>query len=369
MLAIYRKPDVVLVAAAGCGAGRLVRRRQRPVSHAHCGLSVAAVAIATVLAAGSSRNNSSAGNGSSDQRVSVLTGISTASACQILAAVQAPPGSSVQPAAGERFASAPGGLRPLFPAAIATEQKPASVMPPQLCSAALHLADVATGAAVDISTNGALPVAAQTAGSYLVCPGGFGAAGTVLHRALPGGSEDFISLSACQATPEVDYSLALGAGVAGPRLVGGAPEVLDASGAPGLHVSALYIVGADGTRTDGVLAVTDYSVDGDPSAPWGRPVAVPGASTCTARVTWPDAAVAYPAIVAPRWTKTGSMGTAWFEHALLLLSTGKALRVGGRSTTSGKTFLATAELYEPTSGTWSATGSVACPRPPHAAQA
>ena len=77
------------------------------------------------------------------------------------------------------------------------------------------------------------------------------------------------------------------------------------------------------------------------------------------RVTWPDAAVVYPAILDPRWTTTGSMGTARFEHTLLLLSTGKALAAGGRSTTTGTTGLTTAELYDPTSGTWSPTGSMA----------
>ena len=134
--------------------------------------------------------------------------------------------------------------------------------------------------------------------------------------------------------------------------------MLDAGGVPRLHVSPPYIVGADGVRTDGALAVTGCAVDSDPRPPWGRAVTAPGASTCTVSVTWPDAAVVYPAILDPRWTTTGSMTTARFEHTLLLLSTGQALAAGGRTSTSSTTALKTAELYDPASGTWSATGTM-----------
>jgi hypothetical protein len=288
--------------------------------------------------------------------VTQTSGPATATASQILAAAQAQPGSPVQPAVAQGFASAAGALRPQFAAsALATESKPASLVLPQLCTAAVHLADVASGAAIDISLNGALPVAAQTVGGYVVYPSAFGVDGTVLHRALPGGSEDFINLPTRPATPEVDYSVALGTGIAGLRLVSGTLEMLDASGTPRLHVSPPYIVGADGTRTDGTLAVSGCAFDNDPSGPWGRPVTASGAATCTVRVTWPDAAVVYPAILDPRWTTTGSMGTARFEHTMLLLSTGKALAAGGRSSTSGTTALKTADLYDPASGTWSPT--------------
>ena len=176
---------------------------------------------------------------------------------------------------------------------------------------------------------------------------------------FPAAAEDFIDLPTRPTSPEVDYSVALGTGIAGLRLVSGTLEMLDASGTPRLHVSPPYIVGADGIATDGVLAVSDCAVDTDPSGPWGRAVTPPGAATCTVRVTWPDAAVVYPAILDPRWTTTGSMGTARFEHTLLLLSTGKALAAGGRSTTTGTTGLTSAELYDPTTGTWSPTGSMA----------
>jgi hypothetical protein len=326
-------------------------------------LAVAAMALAVA----SCRSNT---DGSGDRRASGLT-VGTvgtaATAAQILAAVQAQTGSPVQAGVAQTFSSVTGGLQPQFATtALAGESKLAKVVLPSLATSAMHLQDVTSGAAVDVTLNGALPIPAQAVSGYVVYPAALAGA-SVLHRALPNGSEDFIQLPARLTTPEVDYTVALGSGIAGLRLVGGTLEVLDAGGAPRLRVAPPYIVGSDGVSTDGALAVSGCAVDRDPSPPWGRAVTAPGATTCTVSVTWPDAAVVYPAVLDPRWTTTGSMGTARFEHTLVLLSTGKALAAGGRSTTSGTTGLATAELYDPTSGTWSATGSMAHGRRLHSA--
>src|SRR5437667_9547124 len=51
---------------------------------------------------------------------------------------------------------------------------------------------------------------------------------------------------------------------------------------------------------------------------------------------------------------TGSLATARNGHTATLLPNGKVLIAGGRNGHSG---LASAELYDPASGTWSATGS------------
>jgi hypothetical protein len=61
--------------------------------------------------------------------------------------------------------------------------------------------------------------------------------------------------------------------------------------------------------------------------------------------------------VSGTWTATGSLATGRTSHAAILLSNGQELVAGGFIDTSG--YLASAELYDPQSGTWTTTGSLA----------
>jgi hypothetical protein len=63
-----------------------------------------------------------------------------------------------------------------------------------------------------------------------------------------------------------------------------------------------------------------------------------------------------------RFSPTGSMITARYGAAATVLSTGLVLIVGGWSEDPNAPVLASAELYNPTSGTFAATGSMATPR-------
>jgi hypothetical protein len=56
-----------------------------------------------------------------------------------------------------------------------------------------------------------------------------------------------------------------------------------------------------------------------------------------------------------RWTATGSMAEARFAFRTTLLADGTVLVAGGRNDSD---ILATAELYDPSSGRWTATGSM-----------
>jgi N-acetylneuraminic acid mutarotase len=67
------------------------------------------------------------------------------------------------------------------------------------------------------------------------------------------------------------------------------------------------------------------------------------------------------------WASTGSLNSARSRHTATLLSNGKVLVVGGLSGGSSSTSLASAELYDPASGTWTVTGSLAAARYYHAA--
>ncbi|MCC6625926.1 MAG: hypothetical protein IT340_00865 [Chloroflexi bacterium] len=65
------------------------------------------------------------------------------------------------------------------------------------------------------------------------------------------------------------------------------------------------------------------------------------------------------------WTLTGSLATTRHSHSLTLLPNGKVLAAGG--STTGGTPLTSAELYDPATGAWSSAGSLTTPRTNHTA--
>jgi hypothetical protein len=65
-----------------------------------------------------------------------------------------------------------------------------------------------------------------------------------------------------------------------------------------------------------------------------------------------------------KWTATGSLHDGRFFHTATLLNSGKVLVVGGGTDTDN---LVSAELYDPLTGTWSLSGSLATPRYIHTA--
>jgi len=69
------------------------------------------------------------------------------------------------------------------------------------------------------------------------------------------------------------------------------------------------------------------------------------------------------------WTATGSMTGSRYDHTATLLPNGKVLVAGGFTRPAGSSGhpLATAEIYDPASGTWMTTGSMALARTSHTA--
>lgn len=65
------------------------------------------------------------------------------------------------------------------------------------------------------------------------------------------------------------------------------------------------------------------------------------------------------------WTATGSLATLRTNFTATLLSSGQVLVTGGRG--NGGVYLTSCELYDPATGTWSATGSLAVGRMDHSA--
>lgn len=67
------------------------------------------------------------------------------------------------------------------------------------------------------------------------------------------------------------------------------------------------------------------------------------------------------------WSPAGSLATGRRNHTATLLPNGRVLVAGGFTSAGGLRTLASAELYDPTAGTWQATGSLADDRTNHTA--
>ena len=63
------------------------------------------------------------------------------------------------------------------------------------------------------------------------------------------------------------------------------------------------------------------------------------------------------------FNNTGSMNVARIDHTATLLSNGEVLVAGGNNNTDG--YLSSAELYNPSTGKWTLTGSMTVPREGH----
>ncbi len=67
------------------------------------------------------------------------------------------------------------------------------------------------------------------------------------------------------------------------------------------------------------------------------------------------------------WSATGSLSTSRFDHTATLLPSGKILVVGGHTDGFSSDYLASAEVYDPASGIWSQTGALNTARTGHTA--
>lgn len=178
--------------------------------------------------------------------------------------------------------------------------------------------------------------------------------GALEFRRTRAGVEDFVTIRGPDAPAELRYDVELVAGVEGLRLVSNTLELLDASGAPRLRVTRAVARGADQREVALTLSVEGCAVDTSPRLPWGRPPLSPGSDHCTVVVSWTPGSLALPAVVDPGWETTGEMSQLRSMHASTLLADGRVLVAGGRLLSGGKA----AEVYDPATGTWATTGSM-----------
>ena len=221
---------------------------------------------------------------------------------------------------------------------------------------AFSVADVKSGLRVEVALEGASAPPAEPAGGVVVyraaLPGGV----DVFHRPSASGTEDYLRFPSAPARAAVGYSVGLGDGVAGLRLVERTLEVLDAGGAPRLRMEAPALVDAEGREHEPRVSVEGCAVDRDTRPPWGREPMPPGARSCRVRVGWEEASVTYPAVLDPAWTTTGSMAATHVFHTATVLGDGRVLVTGGIG--NGVSPINSVDLYDPTTGTWAALGAL-----------
>jgi len=68
------------------------------------------------------------------------------------------------------------------------------------------------------------------------------------------------------------------------------------------------------------------------------------------------------------WSTTSGLGTPRFNHTATLLPSGKVMVAGGRlGSPDSPSYISSAELYDPATGSWSSTGSLGTARKFHTA--
>jgi len=99
--------------------------------------------------------------------------------------------------------------------------------------------------------------------------------------------------------------------------------------------------------------------------PDGTVLAVGGAPDFTERSTLASAELYDPRT--GTWTETVTMAQTRWRHTATLLPNGKVLVVGGAAEDRGTVYWASAEIYDPANGRWEPTGQMEMPRASHTA--
>ncbi|WP_437820180.1 Kelch repeat-containing protein [Sorangium sp. So ce1078] len=262
-----------------------------------------------------------------------------------------------------RIAVSLGAVRPHVPRALAAVE-----LSPR-ASGPVRLTDMASGLSVAFSLDDAADAPLAEADGIAFYAGGGPGGADLLHRVDRAGTEDFAFFERAPAREELRYRVDVG-GAAGLRLVASTLEFLDAGGAPRLRIAPPYVLDADGERRPARLSVEGCAVDTSTRAPWGRPVTAPGAPSCAVTVAWAGAGVRYPALVDPYWQVTSeAMAEARTRHTATRLDDAdprsRVLIAGGFGASGAA--LASAELYDQQSRSFSATAPMPQARGGHTA--
>ena len=169
-----------------------------------------------------------------------------------------------------------------------------------------------------------------------------------VHAVSSGRSEEFLFLQDECAPREFEYELSELSAETRVELVKGEVRVSNKAG-QGVKIEAPWLIEATGEgRAGAVRWELEESKSG--ALPRLRLVVAKGLS--------------YPVLIDPSWVTTGRMSTERAYHTATLLPSGKVLVVGGFN---GSGAVSSAELYDPASGSWSNTGNLSTAREQHTA--
>lgn len=258
----------------------------------------------------------------------------------------------------------PGPVRTASVASVAHARAPtARVTLPSRASDAVAIADVGSGVAAQIALRGAESVPATERDGVTRFAAAF-AGGDVTQRTTDAGFEDWVEVRERPAREELVYDVDV-AHASAVRFVAasGELELLDAAGAPRLRMLRPRLVDAHGASHAATVSVAGCAYDASPLPPWRAPHVAPGAARCVVRVVWSLDADAYPLLVDPTWTTTGSLATPRRHFAGASLISGQVLVAGGTDLNGFTT--PTAEIYDPATGTFASTGAMTTPRAYH----
>src|SRR5664280_276632 len=146
--------------------------------------------------------------------------------------------SPLLPGLVQDFEKNPAGYVPHFAASLGKPE--ARVVLPAQASAPFQIEDAATGMHVEAKLEDVRDTPAELVEGYAVYRNAHASGATVLRRAMPNGSEDFLSFTDPPSDPTISYRVTLGQGVTGLRLVANTLELLDKGGTPRLRVAPPY---------------------------------------------------------------------------------------------------------------------------------
>lgn len=187
-----------------------------------------------------------------------------------------------------------------------------------------------------------------------------GAGTSVIHRPLAsGGDDELVYFRERPASNGIEYRISALTGVVSVARRGREVHAVDKRGRSIFHMQKPFIVDAAGKRRDVSVALAGC----DAASLRQR------AGDCRMSLRWPDD-VRYPAVLDPEWIPTGAMAAGRLSHTATRLSDGRVLVTGGMAwdaTNSDLMVVADAEIYEPVSGSWTATGAMGEARTGHTA--